>query len=246
MTDYITREDGLGKFMYATREHPVPPLKYILETEYPYIYESLTEERPFVIYDNVIPSLFKEIIYDNKVVGFSSYLNGADTMFIMEFVYVLPEYRGNNLLIEDLKDTVKTFGDYGYKYVAIDFPNLHVIDSLVKYGYAQEFNDHLVVSTIPFTCRMKDGDELSSDEKTFLTEASKRDGSEILGVNAFTNVYDKDICACVFLDVETVTGMCDEDMRIRPNLLYDRMSKGEDYFSNIKNELLELIEEFDG
>ena len=139
----IIREDNLGKIMFNTEEYKLPTLEYILYTNYKYIYEDLTENNPFRV-GGVVPAVFKEIVFENKVVGFSSYDAGMGVM-CLKYIYVLPEFRGNNLLIKDLLDTKSLFENQGYNHVAIDMPNYFVIESLLKNGLAVECgkNNHL-------------------------------------------------------------------------------------------------------
>lgn len=240
MIEFKIREEGIGKLMYNTPEYKVPPLEHILAAEYPYLLESLIEQNPFRI-DGVNPLLFKEIVYENKVVGFSSY-DGGNGVFALKYIYVLPEYRGNNLLIKDLLDTKNTFEKYGYPYVAIDMPNWYVINSLLNHGYATEYNNHLIISKIPLTFLLKKGKEMNSNEIEFCDKLGL-DTTDIKSLQANTNIYDKNICACVSLDFKLVSGMCDEDYKHRPNLVMDRMIDGEKYFIDLQNEINSLVDD---
>lgn len=238
--DLIIREDGLGKIMYNTEKHTVPPLKYILYTEYKYLYDSLMDNRPFII-DGVNPTLFKEIIFDNKVVGFSTY-DFANPVWVLKYIYVLPEYRGNNLLMKDIKDTFVLFEKQGCKGVFIDMPNGFVIKSLIKNGVAKLFNNHLVLSHIPFSFTIKNKDEYSQDELKWFEDNGKNI-EEIGDTIAVTQIYDMDIMACVSLELQLITAICDEDFKIKPNLVSDRMIDPVEYFDKFSKEINCLVED---
>lgn len=240
MIDFKIREDGVGHLMMNTPEYKVPPLWYILETEYPYLLESLREQNTFRI-DEVEPTLFKEIVHDNKVVGFSSY-DGGNGVFALKYIYVLPEYRGNNLLIKDLLDTKNTFEKHGFPYVAIDHPNWFVINSLIKHGYAKEINDHLIYSHVPLTFAIKKGKEMTDTEIEICKDLGL-DTDEIKFLQANTNFYDKNICACICLELKMVSAMCDEDYKFNPNVFTNRLIDGEEYFSTIEQEIQTLVDE---
>lgn len=243
MNDFKMREDGIGHITMSNPDigYKMPPLEQIIMQEYPYIYESFMENHPFYL-ENANVGLFKEIVHENKVVGFSGYDSGMGVM-ALKYIYVLPEFRGNNLLIKDLWDTKNLFEKHGYPYVAIDTPNWYVINSLINHGYATRFNNHIIITDIPLTFQIKKGDKVSDDEIKFLEKMGMDTGEEIKSLQANTNIYDENICACVSLDLKMITAMCDEDMKHRPDLLFDRMIDPTEYFSNLEEEIKGLIDE---
>lgn len=244
MVDYVIREDGEGKLMINTKENNMPPLKYILAKEYDYIYDSLMDDYTFVI-DGVVPNVFKEIVVDNKVVGFSSYDSGMGVM-CLKYIYVLPEFRGNNLLIKDLSDTKNLFENEGYPHVAISIPNYFVIKSLVKHGYANECgrDNHLVISNIPLVFTVKDGKDINDDDlEWFKNKGIDVDVDNMKEMNLTTFLYDKDICACVSLDFGLISPMCDVDSRNNPRLMMNRMVDADEYFLNLGEEIKSLVDE---
>ena len=220
--------------------YQMPTLKQILMQEYPYIYDSFIQNPPFLL-ESADIGMFKEIVHDNKVVGFSGYDAGMGVM-CLKYIYVIPEYRGNNLLIKDLLDTKNLFEKHGYPYVAIDTPNWYVIQSLINHGYATEFNDHLVISAIPLTYNLKKVDKLTDSELEVLKKMGL-DIENMKSVQMNTHIYDKNILGCVDFTFKLVSGMCDEDLKHRPNLVFDRMIDPVEYFSGLKDELKNLDED---
>ena len=71
----------------------------ILKEHYPYILKSINDEDFPLKYDEC--NLFKELLYDRKVVGFCSYDFSREFITAsLNNIYVLPSYRGNNLFLK--------------------------------------------------------------------------------------------------------------------------------------------------
>ena len=238
MTDYKIREDNIGKITLSQGEYIIPPLFDILYHDYKYLLERLYDEGIFRV-DNAHNCLFKEIVYDKKVVGFSSYDYGTGLM-ALKYIYILPEYRGNNLLIKDIEDTIKLFKKHGFNHVAIDNPNFHVIKSLLKHDYAKRYNNHIIISKIPFSFGIKNTDSLTKEDIEFL-ESKGMSTENIKGVNCCTIFYDENIKACVSLETRLISAMIDEDSRNYPNLLFDRFNMDINYFEEFAFEIADLI-----
>lgn len=232
----MVRDDGKAGVCFNTPEHNVPPLEWILKNEYDYIYEALMEERVFSVTDYT-PTLFKEIVFEQKVVGFSCYDIGGDGEFyILKYIYVLPEYRGNNLLVADLTDTAKSFSDVGLKMIGVHMPNRFVMKSLVKRGLAVEINNHLIVSHIPLCIDIGSKEELTGLELEYLMSVNF-DIDEMESSMVITFLYDTDLCATVSPDFKLISGICDVDLRFDSELLQRRMVDPNYYFSELAKEV---------
>ena len=91
--DFLIRENNKQK-VYLTEN--TLDVTDILQNDYEYIYDSIIEEN-FLLKSNEC-SLFKELVFDDKVVGFCSYDFSREFITAaLNNIYVLPEYRGNGL-----------------------------------------------------------------------------------------------------------------------------------------------------
>ena len=110
----------------------------VLCKDYVYILDSMDMED--FEYEDTSFDIFKEIVYENKVVGFVSYMEEEDNLLLME-AYVMPEYRNNNLLYNEIssKDNL-----------AINMPKISLVKALIDYNIATELSENIVVSEIPF------------------------------------------------------------------------------------------------
>ena len=110
----------------------------VLCGDYVYILDSMDMEE--FDYEDTSFDVFKEIVFKEKVVGFVSYMDDKNGPLLME-IYVMPEYRGNNLLYEEIssKDNLK-----------IHNPKIGVVKSLINCDMAYELDGGIVISKIPF------------------------------------------------------------------------------------------------
>lgn len=176
---YLTREDNTQK-VYLT-ENTINVID-LLKENYGYIYDSINREE-FIIKCPAC-SLFKELVFDGKVVGFCSYDFSREFLTAaLNNIYVLPEFRGNGLFRNEL---AKTMEDHNKP--SIMEPTRLVVELLIKYGFAEKVNDTIVASSIEF---ITPGDHVMSN--------SEYESSEELS----THFYDLRICRSIhFLDIE--------------------------------------------
>ena len=234
----IHRENGKAGVLFKTPEYPeVPPLEWILKSEYDYIWEALISEHCFSV-DDYVPMVFKEILYENRVVGFSSYDIGGESaeLYILKYIYVLPEYRGNNLLVDDLVDTVENFKSVGLKFVGVHMPNKFVVKSLVRNGLASKFTSHLVVSRIPLCIEIGKKDDLTGLELEYM-ESVNFDIDAMESSMVMTFLYDCDLCATVSPDFKLISGICDADLKDDVGVLRRRIIDPNIYFSELTEEV---------
>ena len=106
----------------------------LLKENYSYIYEAVGDEG-FIIKSHEC-NLFKEIVYDGKVVGFCSYDFQREFMTAaLNNIYILKEFRGNGLFLKELKRTMEE-----HTKPSIIEPTRKVVELLVKYGFASKIS----------------------------------------------------------------------------------------------------------
>ena len=139
--NYLIRKNNVQK-VYLT-ENTLDVME-ILSENYAYIADSMNREG-FSIKSPVC-SLFKELVYDTKVVGFCSYDYSRQFMTsALNNIYVLPEFRGNGLFLEELTKTMKE-----HNKPSIVEPTRLVVELLIKYGFAKRITDSIVASSFEF------------------------------------------------------------------------------------------------
>lgn len=176
--NYLNRENNTQK-VYLTEN--TLDVSEILDENYDYIVESMKNE-DFSI-KNPTCSLFKELVFENKVVGFCTYDYSRQFMTsALNNIYVIPQFRGNGLFLEELEKTMKEQN----KPSIVD-PTRLVVELLIKYGFAKKITDNIAASSIEFI--VPGAHVLSNIDY---------DSSEELA----THFYDLNICASIhFLDL---------------------------------------------
>ena len=229
--DFIIREDGLPVFYEADDSYAFDTFAF-LENDYNYILESINEEG-FKI-ENPSCHIFKEIIYGNKVVGFSTYetMNCVDEVSL-NCIYVLPEFRGKQLFITEMKEMLEEFT------VGIFEPTRFIIELLIKYGFAKRLTDNLVASGINLDIPPT---SFSCNKITYHIDEDNLYSS---------NLYDTNICATI--DLENISSpktniifysrMLKDDME-RYDCKSKRLDLNKKYFDNIKNVMINNSDEF--
>ena len=149
----LKRPDGLGKlYRYQTagdEEEKIftLPVEKLLDDNYVYLLREIKKEDYF-IQDNDTCFFFKEVVSDEEVVGFAAYKpsNIDNKSLVMQYFYVLPEYRGRGLLEEELDEATTLFESS----ILIEYPTYDMVESLIKHRLARVFDDRFVISRIPF------------------------------------------------------------------------------------------------
>nr|WP_294999210.1 GNAT family N-acetyltransferase [uncultured Methanobrevibacter sp.] len=139
--DIIIKDDNTQKVFLTENTLDVCE---ILEEHYLYILESIRNEEFLLKYDEC--NLFKELVFEKKVVGFCSYDFSREFITAsMNNIYVLPEFRGNGIFYDELKRTMQN-----HNKPSIMEPTRLVVELLIKYGLARKVTDSLVASAIEF------------------------------------------------------------------------------------------------
>ena len=98
-TKFIIRNDDNPKIIHNDLADYLD-VESILKKDYEYIYESILNEG--FILENKLGDVFKEILFENKVVGFAFYELNSQTNFVLNEIYILPEFRGNSLFLLEI------------------------------------------------------------------------------------------------------------------------------------------------
>ena len=193
----------------------------ILKENYGYIYDSMAGEN--FILKSPECNLFKELVYDDMVVGFCSYDHSREFLTAaLNNIYILPEFRGKGIFLNELEKTMSE-----HNKPSIMEPTRRVVEILIKYGFAEVIFEDIVASSIEF---IVPGEHvLSNVDYNYNEELS-------------THFYDLNLCACIhFLDLNessiAYSAALNYDM-IHYDCYEYRNRLDDEYFSNLKNEFI--------
>ena len=159
-----------------------------LNQEYPEIYKSINDEGYIIEYPTF--QSLKEIHFEDKVVGFITFntFHIIPTDLVINECYIIPEYRGNNLLYNELFSFITTPNANFH----LRNPNKALIKVLLKTGMAGKISDNLVVSYIKFVVMI---DTVYKNPK--IKQFYKRTDDKI---PYKADLFDMDLCSVLFLD----------------------------------------------
>ena len=159
---YLIRKDNTQK-VYLSEN--IIDVKELLNDNYDYICDAIKKEE-FILKSHEC-NLFKELVFDEKVVGFCSYDYSREFITAaLNNIYVLPEFRGNGLFLEELKKTMEE-----HNKPSIVEPTRLLVELLIRYGFAKTIDDGIVASAIEFiipgnhvlsNCEYESSQELST------------------------------------------------------------------------------------
>ena len=98
-TEFIIRNDNNPEIIHNDLSD-YWDVESILKEKYGYIYEAIQNEG--FILENNLGDVFKEILFENKVVGFTFYELNSSTKFVLNEIYILPEFMGNSLFLLEI------------------------------------------------------------------------------------------------------------------------------------------------
>ena len=210
-TDYVIREDGEAAMFTAESESELLDTDFFLDEYYNYIQKAMMEEGYHLRY--YFCFVFKEIVFENRVVGFATYDIRNNYTLILTECYILPQFRGKRLFFDEICRMHFASPEFG-----ILQPTRNVIDLLLSYAFAKEAGDDIVVSAIGLYL------------DPILMESNKKGGPINLLVPP-TYFYDLSISSTLFVhEDEVFFHMLLENDCLRG---HRRKKLGKDYFSKI-------------
>ncbi|MCD7782054.1 MAG: hypothetical protein LUG89_05115 [Methanosphaera sp.] len=186
----VKRPDGLSKIYRYTEDEEGKILSLsienILHDNYVYLERAIKKEN-YYIRDNDTCLFFKELLWDDEVIGFSAYRssNFNENSLVMQYFYVLEEYRQYPILIEEIDEASTLFESS----ILLEYPTRDMIDTLMKHNFTKIFEDRFIVSRIPFIMPMIPIEE----SKTTLRE----EYSDDITYRKISLIYDLDLCTIV-------------------------------------------------
>ena len=198
-------------------------LSQVLRDNYRYIFES----------DGTLKSdvTSEELVFEGKVVGFASYLIDDISLILLSDVYVLPEFRGNRLFLENLLYMIASS-----KTLSIRQPTRNIVEILIHYHLAEKLTDSLVVC--PIYLEILNKDIISKNESCM--------------DDYMSNLYDLNLCSTLVLQDITTPGVClidyhkvlDDDNKRYDARHFRQSIDLDEYFEDIKKEFLANSDEF--
>lgn len=209
--DYVIREGGSSNLISAESEFDFLITEDILKN-YPYILDSMDKEEYYI--ENEFCSFFDELIFENKVVGFATYNTRNDKVLLLTECFILPEFRGNRVFFYELCKMIFVGPEFG-----ILQPTRDIVELLLRYSFAKDISENIVVSAIEFY--FDDFDARSNKNSEF--DEDKMPAS---------NLYDLSINSTIFVDGDEIIyhDLLENDLRKHGK----RKELTKDYFKNIK------------
>ena len=160
-------------------------LSQVLRDNYRYIYDSVIAQDYDLRFEEF--TFLKELVFEGKVVGFASYLIDDISLILLSDVYVLPEFRGNRLFLENLLYMIASS-----KTLSIRQPTRNIVEILIHYHLAEKLTDSLVVC--PIYLEILNKDIISKNESCM--------------DDYMSNLYDLNLCSTLVLQDITTPGVC--------------------------------------
>ena len=218
--DFVIREPGNPEFFSSESESEFLRMDKILK-DYPYICDAIESEN-YNLQKNYC-TLFDEILFEDKVVGFASFVMIREH-FLLRDCFILPEFRKKGLFYEELGKMSLITENFG-----ILQPTRNFVELLIDYSFAEKFNEDIVITAMDFY--FEDLDALS-------TRNIGLDENELVA----SNFYDLSINSTVFIDNDEVIyhkSLENDLQRYGP-----RKELDDDYFKNLKKFFKQNEDEF--
>ena len=218
MTKYISRKKA--KRIIADSIFKIGFLEDTLKKDYPYILDAINKEDCFLMGD--MYQIFKELIYDNKVVGFATYDLGFKDFITLISIYVLPEFRGHQLFLNEIESCDIEF--------IIKDPNNKIMEILLHYDLANKLSDTLIHSKIKLQMNQ------------LMLKSKEPVEYDNLDAMVYTNLYD--------LKLESMVCVCnlynDDENRVIYQDNYDEYNFNvNEHLDDIENAVLDNIDNID-
>lgn len=209
----LKRPDGLGrlyKYKNVTDDEGnekilTLPIEKTLEDNYVYLFRAMKKDDYQLVPEDSC-FFFKEIVADNEVVGFSTYRpsNIDNNSLIMQYFYVLEDFRNRGLLEEELDEAISLFESS----ILVEYPSRDMVESLIHHKLARVFDDRFVISKIPFVVPIvpvaKAIDGVFREAYPFGEKVYRK----------LSLIYDLELCAVVGLASDDAENNFEEDIDI--------------------------------
>ena len=204
-------------------------LSDVLKRNYGYIYESMKVNDYNIRFEEY--SLFTELVYEEKVVGFATFLIPQASALCLTETYVLPDFESENLLLNSFLMLMSSGAG-----LSILEPTRDVVEFLIENSFATKLTESIVTSAISFD--MLENDIVGN--------------YNLNGITPSTNLYDLNLCSPIFLYNISTPGVCEifylyvipsDDKKYNCSEFRNSINFDE-YFKNIKKSFLENSEEF--
>ncbi len=184
--------------IYQSENNEKISLELIVKTKYQEIYNEWSNSEFKHLLDGNYDKI-KEIIYKNQVVGISAYNlikipSNNINLHILYKVFIMKKYRGKGLIKNELEDDINNLEWQ----IAIDSPNLKLIKSLVRYGFAFYVGKNRVISQIPLIVTEEDSKlYISNIYDIYLMGIIKTNGKDLfisrpLDADAPLNIFNRE------------------------------------------------------
>ena len=165
-------------------------IEITLSEDYPEIFEAIKKEGynlDFINYD-----VFLDIVFEDRTVGFITFekFPFSENKFVITDAYVIPKFRGNNLLFNYL-ELFLTFDNFEYYPRK---PTKAFINVLLKNDYAFKLTPNFVVSYFKFYVEY---DEIYKNPRI-----KRFYKNNISPFPYLANLFDMDLCSVMFVDPE--------------------------------------------
>ncbi|MBR0471591.1 MAG: SAP domain-containing protein [Methanosphaera sp.] len=216
----IVREDNIGKTISVDGMVDAVDIEETLKTKYAYLYQSMLDTGYKVKVNHC--TYFKEIVFKKKVVGFCAYtiINSVSKLSLVS-TYILPEFRKRGLFFDEINHTYEEGNE-----ISIFDPPSFVMKLLIKYGFAKDIGNNLIVSSI-----------MLDVPSTSITDIYGSDSVEYSDFTYSTNIYDYNLCGSVIIvdeekEIVYISKSSDKDNE-RYDCLEKRANIDDEYYVNI-------------
>lgn len=218
--NFIVRENNIGRTISVDGMVDAVDIEETLKNNYGYLYQSMIDTDYQIKVNHC--TYFKEIVFKKKVVGFCAYtiINSVSKLSLVS-TYILPNFRKKGLFFDEINNIYEEGNE-----ISIFEPPSFVMKLLIKYGFAKDIGNNLIVSSI-----------MLDIPSTSITNIYGRETVEYSDYTYSTNIYDYNLCGSLIIDnkenkIVYLSKSSDSD-----NKKYDCLKKREniddDYFKNV-------------
>lgn len=225
---YIVRKDNIPEMLNNYGEEV---LDEKLKTQYHYILDSMKVEGYSIRFNDF--SFFCEIVFDTKVVGFVTYQYIIGNNLAMNEVYILPEFRGNNLFLDEIMKILMSGATLSF-----NEPTRQLVEILIHGGFAAKLTDNIVATAFSL--------DITKENIIYYGDFDVGD------LICSATLYDINICSPLYLHDISTPGVChiayqkplySDDLQYNCCEVRESIDMDE-YFNAIKMDILKNNDEY--